>query len=485
MNKRIGFIFALPLLLSVSSAALGAATDEEAERLGNLFQSYLGSEAGVVDVKADGDNYAATIDFAPLAKKAADSGVEFSITPIELTITDEGEGKWIVAQEGPAEYSIKSGEAFFADLKIEDYTWQGLFDEKLGTFESSQGEAKNIVLVEKIDDPKQGKMDVSASIDSFKVDQSGSASATGGADITAKYVLEGIAETATSSGNPAAGVPPFNFTLTAETGNYETGAKNLKSKPILDLIAFFISHQSKDLIVKDQADLKSALTAGLPLFDNLSSKATFNDVSVVTPVGPIAFDSIIVGVDANGFVKDGKFRESVAIFGIVPPPSVIPPWAVTLVPKNIAFDFQGSGFDLAAPAQLILAALDFSKDPPLPAGFENSLLPVFLPTGSANVALNPTSISNDVYSISAEGSMDAGPASMPKGKATVRAKGLDEIMKVIQAAPPEAGMQSGAGIVIAAKGMGKAEADGSITWNIESGGDGKVLINGIDLSQMK
>ena len=74
MKKRLGLIFALPLLIATSSAALAAATSEEADRLTKLFQSYLGAEPGVVEVKADGDNYTATIDFAPLAKKAEGAG---------------------------------------------------------------------------------------------------------------------------------------------------------------------------------------------------------------------------------------------------------------------------------------------------------------------------------------------------------------------------------------------------------------------------
>jgi hypothetical protein len=238
------------------------------------------------------------------------------------------------------------------------------------------------------------------------------------------------------------------------------------------------------LIIKDQATLKAALSAGLPLFDNLNSKGTFNKIAVVSPVGPVTLDTMIVGVEGNGVVKDGKFRESISVSGITPPPGIVPPWATTLVPKTMTFDFQGTGFDLASPAQMILSALDFSKDPPLPAGFEATLLPAVLPSGAMNIGLNPTSISNDLYNISAEGTMTAGPAGLPSGKGTVKAKGLDEVLKVIQSAPPEMGLQSGVAMIVGFKGMGKAEADGSVTWNIESAGDGKVLINGLDISQM-
>jgi hypothetical protein len=38
--------------------------------------------------------------------------------------------------------------------------------------------------------------------------------------------------------------------------------------------------------------------------------------------------------------------------------------------------------------------------------------------------------------------------------------------------------------IIAAKGMAKTEADGSLSWKIENTISGTVLVNGIDISKM-
>lgn len=486
MKTRFGFLLSLPLLLSASHVALAAANDDEAARLTEVFESYLGTTEGVVTVEPDGDDYTVTIDAAPLFAKAATEGTTISLTPIELTVTDAGDGKWNVSQEGPLEFKVDAKNAMSADIKIETYSWEGVFNEAMGNFESASGEMKNTTLAETVMDPTQGKMDISVAIKTVKIEQSGTANANGGADMVAKYELDGFSETVNSAGDAASGKPPLNIVITAATGVYDTNAKGYRSQTILDLLAFFIAHQSKELIVKDQADLKSIMSDGIPLFENINGTGTFKTVSVSTPIGPFGADTMAFGADINGIVKDGKFRESIAVTGLTVPPAVIPPWATQLVPKDVTFDIQGSGFDLATPAAAIMAALDFSKDPPLPAGFENTLIPSLLPKGTVDVVLNPTSISNDIYSVNAEGTMATGPMNpIPSGKGTVKAKGLDELMKIIQAAPPEAGMQSGASIIIAAKGMGKAEADGSFSWNIESAGDGKVLVNGIDVTQMK
>jgi Uncharacterized protein conserved in bacteria (DUF2125) len=485
MKNRVGLLFAIPFLMSVSTAALAAATGEEAQRLTMLFQSYLSAEPGVVTVKTDGDGYLATFDFAPFAKKASDSGVTLSMTPIVLSVKDKTGGKWDVSQDGSMEYIMKAGDAVSANVKAASYKWSGVFDENLATFEIATGQVTDMIVIENINDPTKGKTELKVAVKEFNIAQSATASANGGDDVNLKYDIKGFTETIAAPGDPAANIPPMNLVVTAETALYDVNAKGIKPKPIFDILAFFISHQSKELIIKDQAALKTMLTDGLPLFQNMNGKGTLNKVSVATPIGPVAFDSLSVEVDANGITKDGKFRESISFTGIVPPPAIIPPWATQLVPKNVAFDFQGTGFDLESPAQLILAALDLSKDPPLPEGFENTLLPSALPKGTADITLNPTSISNDVYAVNASGTLTVGPAGLPSGKGTIKAKGLDEVLKVIQSAPPEMGLQGGVAMIVGFKGMGKAEADGTVTWNIESAGDGKVLINGLDISQMK
>lgn len=486
MKITARFLLALPLLFSVSHPALAAATQEEATRLTELFQSYLGAEEGVVAVEPNGDDYALTIDVAPLAAKAKDPAFTFSLTPIELSLTDKGDGKWDVSQNSPMEFKLKSGTALEANVKIENYTWEGVFDESLGSFASASGEMKNLVVAETVDDPAQGKMNVGATVKSAKIEQTGVAGASGGVDTSTKYLLEGLSETIVTAGNPASNMPPLNVVVTAESGNYEVAGKGFMAKSMLDIIAFFISHQSKDLVIKDQVALKTMLSSALPLFNNLSATSTFNKVSVASPMGPVGMESLTAVVDLNGVVKDGKARESLSVTGLTVPPAIVPPWATTLVPKNMTFDFQASGFDLAAPAALILAAIDFAKDPSLPAGFEATLLPVTLPKGTVDITLNPTSISNDLYTVSAEGTMTAGPSTpIPSGKGTIKFKGIDDVMKVIQAAPPEAGLQAGTPVILLAKGLAKAEADGSLSWLIESAGDGKVLVNGVDATKMK
>jgi hypothetical protein len=144
-----------------------------------------------------------------------------------------------------------------------------------------------------------------------------------------------------------------------------------------------------------------------------------------------------------------------------------------------------SGFDLADPASMILASLDLSKPEGLPPDFEKLLLPAFLPTGAATFTFNKLGIANDLFDLKAGATLDVGPAAQPTGKAKISLKGLDEIAKVIQAAPPEAGLKGGNAIIVVAKGLAKTGDDGALTWDIESTPDGKILVNGTDVNTLK
>jgi hypothetical protein len=304
-------------------------------------------------------------------------------------------------------------------------------------------------------------------------------------DVIAKYTLEGLSENFMTAGKPESGMPPMNLVINAASGSYDVNGKGLNAKPIFDVVSFLVAHQTKELIGKDQEKLKAALKAGLPLFENVLVNGKFNNFTVASPYGQFGMDSVEIAADVNGITKDGKLREKLAFNGLTLPAALVPPWATKLVPKNVSFDFTVAGFDLASPAQMILDQLDLTKEPPLPDGFEQVLMPVFMPKGVVDITLNPSSVDNDAYAVKIEGSLAAGPAALPTGKAKISAKGIDELMKIIQEAPPEAGLAQGAALVVVAKGMAKAEADGSLTWNIESTPDGKVLVNGIDPATLK
>jgi hypothetical protein len=161
----------------------------------------------------------------------------------------------------------------------------------------------------------------------------------------------------------------------------------------------------------------------------------------------------------------------------------VPPFAADLVPQSFAVDFKVSDFNLADPVRMLLDMIDLNEAKPTTPEENLKLLTALLPKGAVQISMGPSKVTSKVYDVDFEGSMTAGPVGVPLGAATIRAKGLDDVMKAVQAAPPEMVGQA-IPAIIAAKGMAKTEADGSLSWKIENTITGTVLVNGIDVSKM-
>jgi hypothetical protein len=136
MKKSAYLLF--PLLLSVSTSAMAAATAEEATRLAGVFQSYLGNEPGVVTVETDGEDYIATFDVAPLAKKYSANGEVMTMSPLEVTLTSIGNGQWDVSHDGSFEFEVKAPGVLNLKMSMENYKTEGTFDENLLAFTTAK-----------------------------------------------------------------------------------------------------------------------------------------------------------------------------------------------------------------------------------------------------------------------------------------------------------------------------------------------------------
>lgn len=476
-------LLAAGLLLWSSAAALAAtATPEEAQRLTTLFQSYLGPEPGVVTVAPSGESYAAKFDFQPLFSKLNAQGVAITLTPLEMTLTPEGSGKWKVDQDQPLSLTVKAQGSMDMKAEVGSLKGSGIFDEAIGTFASSEAEYRNVALDQTITEQNQVARTI-YTLETLKVTSTATA-ASDGVDAKLTQGYQNFRQTASIPAAPDGSAPAMEFTVTSPSGTQDVSLTGARLRPIMDVLAWAVAHPSPDSFKTGQAELKDKLRAALPVFSTISGTATMNEVSVNTIAGKFGIQKLDVAADMNGVVADGRLREAFTISGFSTPPELVPAWAAGMVPDNIKVDVNVSGFNLAAPAQMIIDKLDLAKDPPLPEGFENELIPALMPSGSVAIGLGASEILAKIYHLTAEGNMTAGPVDLPAGQALVKFKGLDETMAALQAAPPEFGMQQMGPLLLLVKGLGKQESDGYLSWKIESTPQGIMTVNGTDISKM-
>jgi len=474
-------LLTLAFLLGTSASALAAATPEEAQRLTAVFQSYLGSEPGVVKVEPVGDSYATTLDLMPYINKIKEPGGSATVTPVHLTLTSQGGGKWKVDQDQPFALTLKVDGQVDMKVSLGSIKGTGIFDEALGAMESSVTDFSQLAVDQVITD-RGNTSKVAYTIASMHYESTLSGTADG-ADGTVKSNYTDLRETVSVPAAPDGSTPPMDFTLTSSGGTNDGILKGLKTKAVTEIAAWLVAHPSKDAIIAGQAELKDKLRAALPLFASISVTGTMNDLGVNTMLGQFGLQKVDIQVDMNGVVENGALREKFTLSGLKMPDGIVPPWAASLVPQNFTIDVNVADFNLAAPAKLILDNLDLSKEPPLSKDIEPQLLQALLPKGTVSIGLGPSEVIASIFDLKAEGKMTAGPVAMPAGQATVKLKGIDEIMAALQAAPPEMGMQQMAPMVIVAKGMAKPDGD-YLSWKIESTPQGTFTINGVDPMKM-
>ena len=482
MMKTCVSFFAFICFASASTPALAAAaTAEEAQRLTGVFQTYLGEEPGVVMVTPANESYDVKIDLAPLIAKIKQPNFSAEISPFVMKLTDQGGGIWLVTQDSPLSYSARVPGQLEMTVKAGAMKGSAVFDQKVSAFTSSTYDIADFSVDETITTPET-TMHVAYDIKAMHYETASKPAGADTLDGTFHWAMSGLTETvkipALQPGNM-----PMDITVTAETGTQDGTITGMKAQAIYRLIAWFVAHPSEEAIKANQIELKSLISAGLPLFENVTAKGALQNLSVTTPVGPVGIANLGFDLGVNGVVADGMLHEGFRAEGVSLPPGLVPPFAADLVPQSFSLDFKVSDFNLADPAKMLLDMMNLNETKPTTPEENVKLLTALLPKGAVEISVGQSKVTAKLYDLDFEGAMTAGPVGVPLGTATIRAKGLDDVMKALQAAPPE---MTGQAIpaVIAAKGMAKTEADGSLSWKIENTISGTVLVNGIDVSKM-
>jgi hypothetical protein len=472
--------FAFLLLTSASATAVAApATPDGAAKIKSGIESYVGSTPGVVSVMPKGEQYEVKLDLAPLAAKLASSGATVTISPWTYAVTDVGNGKWEVVQDEPFLLAIKSGTEF--DLKATAAKSKSIatYDETLGAFSKISAEIVDLVIDQTMMTPDGASSQVNYKVKSTTYDATASGTSNA-VDIVYVSGLTGLEETVTMPLTP--GAPPQVIKISAAMGNQTGNMKGVRLSALKGMLSWLVERASKNDLEGKEAEVRKMLNDALPLFDSVAGDISLDKLGVETPVGLVGIDKVLVRLKTSGAVTAGEFSEALEFEGLTLPPGLVPPFAADLVPQKFAIDFKLSDFNLAEAAKVFINELDTSKQKQSEE-FDAKLLAAIIPSGSVSIGTETTRAIAKNYDLSVTGAMKAGPSVPPGGKATIRLKGLDEIVKALQAAPPEIGAAQAVGGLLMAKGFGKADGD-AIIWDIDATQPGSVLVNGIDVAKM-
>ena len=481
-------LFFLAAFLHASTAALAApATQQEADRLTALFKAMMGEDAGILSLTANGEHYDVKLDLAALQKKT-DPASLIAVPPLLLKLEDQGAGKWQAALAVPFEFSgkeSKDGKETEGAVRIGAFSLNGTFDQTLGTFAAAKGNLSDVSFSIKETGAASKPVNFSFLMKDMALDMNSGLTQPLAplADARFHFALSGM------SGN--ADLPPdekmpdglkFSFTLDSTSRTFEL--KGMRTGALVKLIDMAKTMQGKEN--EDAARVAAArlLRENLPLFSTAAFNSTLYGLKVVTPFGNAGLASLISDLSVNGIEPQGRAQMIAALSGLTLPSGIpqeiVPKLAVELMPQALSIDISVTDYDLAAPAAMLLDHLEKTKDEPSPE-MEKLLLAALLPNGEVTITLAPGSYRSPALTVGYEGSMVAGPEKMPFGQSTISAKGLDQVIELIKAAPKELELENGIYGILAAKGFGNVSEDGTVTWKIETTREGAVMVNGVQM----
>ncbi len=475
------FQWAVPLCFAAATAWASPATTVGAKYLTEVFQTYFGTLPGVVAVVPQADTYAVTLNAAPLIALVAEDGQQASMTPLVLTLTDQGAGLWGVVVDQALDITVGGAGMPTLQLSIGHILDKGTFDAALRAFSAETGQIENLSWSQSMAQETDGMGAARWDVASLTYQATSTAAPTGGLDRVMHVTLPEAVESLTISEGPGDDMP---MGLTIKDYNFDWTMKGYRAAPVLDLLAFVVANAAEGRIEQNLPELKTLATAALPLFDSITSTGTTGTIQAATPWGDFSMDGSATAVDLHGAVADGMFREGVAVRGLKIPSGLVPDWAASLLPTEAGFDLAVSGYDARAAADLALGLLDqpLGQDPP--ADFEDQLLTAALPNGTVTIALSPSTISAPGYSLAYEGTLQVGPATdIPTGSAKFTLTGMDAVIAALNAAPDDIKRD----VVPAAmliRGMAKAGPDGALIWEIDGSVPGKLLVNGNDVMSL-
>ena len=438
------FIASSMLALSALDVYAAPATQEQASRIAAGIEGYLGAKPGLVTVKPNGDVYDVTLDFNAYKAVAATAGFSFELNPQIYKVTDTGGGKWKVESDQVINATFKVANAAQPQMPNLDAKvtaqWKSVstYDEAAGIFTETSADLGNLVVDETLIDPSGQSTVIKYTAKAMHQDTKAVRQGNS-VDITMSGTFDELFEDVSLPAKD--GQAGFAFKLVAAKGTQSAEVKGMKLDAMKTIVQFVISHANDDPnMKKNLSEFRKLAAEALPLFDRLVADGSLKQLSVESSGIKVGADNITVNVGMNGLVANGEFGEGVVVEGLTLPPGLVPPFAQDLLPSKFALDFKVSDFNLADAAKIFVEEFDPEKqnNPELDA----KLAAAVLPSGQLTLSTDATMVTGRDYEFSMSGKMKAGPTGTPSGSGVVNAKGLDAVVKSLQAAPPEAGNRS-------------------------------------------
>ncbi|MDX8459963.1 hypothetical protein [Mesorhizobium humile] len=471
-------ILPLAFALALSAPAFAQTVDNQgAKELSDNLSRYFGKQAfdkGVLKVSVEGGAYKIALDIKALVNALPEQKLlKFDMAPYALMVKPRSDGSWDVSS------NFSQGASFELDgpegrqsmeFTIKDGKLTSVYDPALAAFTNATSSLAGMTMTS-----REAKQQADVSTGAGTATVTATKSANGGVDFTATQKVSDFVEKIKID-DPNSGM---NFPLTLKTPELSVDAKGkgVRTKPLLDLLAFAVANEDETKLKANQAELKSLMLAALPVWERVDGNYGFKDFEVESPVGKFGAAQFSTAFGMDGVSQNGKLDYTIKATGLTIPRQTLPEWTAALLPTDIDLNFGGANIDLDTMAKKAIEAFDLNKNPPLSDEFGKALVADFK-AKNPKVVIGHSTLKNGAIEVAMEGEMTF-PGEKPDATVTIDVAGYDKIVDALkEAAKSDEQMAQAFPFALAVKGFGKTLPDGRLEWMINTKADGSVTVNG-------
>jgi hypothetical protein len=483
LDRRIGLkrVLSAALLVALATPAMAQGVDEKgAAQLSGTLSRYIGKKAienKLVTVAADGDGYSITINFQALAGMASKQELlKSDLPPYTFKVKPRTDGNWDVSSVASwaGSLEVKGGDKGPQSTRfsMNGLKFDGIYDPALAAFLSGTNSVAGMAMT-----TRDGEQEAEVSSGAGTAIFNSAGAADGGVDFTVSQKVADFVETIRMN-DPGSGMK-FPLTIKSPELSVEASGKGVRSRALLDLLAFGVANGDPAKVKASQAELKSLLLAALPLWQKVDGSYTFKDFAVDSPIGTFGASQLGVAVAADGISRNGRIDYTLRASGLAVPQFLVPQWARSLTPTEVQFSFGGANLDLDTMTRKIVEAFDLNKDPVVPDGLGEALAAEFM-AKTPKIVIGHSIVKSSDAEIAFEGEVTfPGKIDNPEINTTIDVAGYDKIVETLQTGSktmPD--LAQYVPVALAIKGFGKALPDGRIEWVVNGKPDGSVMVNG-------
>lgn len=495
---RIARHAAAVLLLSASPVwAQGAATGPEPAPAGTAdgakavidgLVPFLGRGAfdgGIVKVDPDPAGYRMSVDLQSLFDKVKSADAELRLSPYSFVVSRRDDGNWNVFSDAKLDVGLKNTlngvEQTFA-YEIGPQRFKGVYSPAIASFLSGSGGIDRLTMK-----ATDAASDIAADFGKATFELTGSPAADGAANLSMRQTLSGFSETVKVKEGPD--VPPGGVSLDfkAKAGDINFSLAAVRSRQLLDLYSFFVTHPEyaapapdKAKLAAGQDELKARIRAAFPLWNRLDGDYVLSGLEVGSQFGRFTADSFRFAFGTAGLSKAGSVTYAFGFRGLGVSSPAVPAWAATLLPKTLDLRLRLDNLDLQTPADIALADLDVARPEPIGEDARLRISETFT-NNPPRFVMEPSSIEAEDLKLAMSGSFAVGDGK-PAATMDITAAGLDKAIATLQgAAEKQPEINQVVGGLSIAKGFGKSLPDGRVQWVVDASSDGSVKVNGFQI----